>query len=252
MSLTVKPPMAPGVAAASPGSPRRVRPALLWAQVALAALALGASGVVRYWQSLKVDQALQSGRRSPFPLADLPLELGTWKGDTEPLDPAIAKATGCSDHAFRTYVDERTGAKLGVIVLYGPAVDVFIHSPDNCYPAQGYTLTDGPNTRVVRSGGAEIPFRTMVFGKGEGGQSEHQEVYYTWGYAGTWTPDVPVMKHTERIPGMFKVHLSRRVSEGEFREENNPCEDLLTHLMPELQRRLKSAQVAAPAPGAGR
>src|SRR5205823_6693590 len=105
-------------------------------RVALAVAALAASAGVRYWQGRRVDAALAQGKVSPFPLGELPLTLGPWRGSAEVMDPLIARAAGCTDHTFRTYTDERTGVKLGLFVIYGPAVDVFIHSPGNCYPAQ--------------------------------------------------------------------------------------------------------------------
>ncbi len=217
--------------------------AATWIRVGLAVALLAASGAVRYWQSRGVDDALRQGRKSPFPLKTIPTTLGDWVGTEEVLDPQIAQATGCSDYVFRTYSNEKTGAKIGLILIYGPANDVFIHAPEQCYPSAGYSMTEGPEPRSVAVGSTTIPFSSMVFTKGEGGQTERQEVYYTWRYYGQWTPTMVLKKRIERIPGMFKVHLSRQVREHELRGVGNPCESFLAELMPELERRLaESAQ----------
>src|SRR4051794_18479336 len=179
MSLIAPPPLAPEFAEPAPKPGRRPRPPALWARAALAVLVLAASGGIRAWQGRNLDFAQKAGRVSPFALDGLPTTLGHWVGTKEPLDPAIARATGCTDHAFRTYTDDRTGTKLSLIVLYGPAADVFIHSPENCYPAQGYTKLDGPDLRAVAAGKQKVPFHALVYSKGEGGQADRQEVYYT-------------------------------------------------------------------------
>src|SRR4051794_30656056 len=175
---------APPTAAAAPARPARppARPAArFWARVARAVAVLGASGVLRAWQGLRFDAVQREGRLPPFPLSEVPMTLGPWRGEAESLDPAIARGTGSTDHAFRTYTDSRTGVKIGVIVLYGPSADVFIHAPDRCYPAQGYATAKAPVTRPIDAGdGVKAPFHAAVYIKGEGGQAERQEVYHSW------------------------------------------------------------------------
>src|SRR5690606_24035543 len=138
------------------------------------------------------DEILRSGRVSPFPLADVPLELGPWSGVDDHLDPEIASATGAVDAIFRTYTNRQTGVKVSLILLYGPAAEVRIHSPENCYPSSGYALRSGPTTRRVtpEGGGAAVPFYAHTFTRGgeDGGFSETQRVICSWFYEGQWSP----------------------------------------------------------------
>jgi hypothetical protein len=231
--------------AAGPAAPSRPRRVGLWVRVALAVMVLGASGGVRYWQGRRFDAAMIAGRTPPFPLKQIPMTLGPWQGTGENLDPEIARATGCTDYAFRTYTDDRTGTKLGVIVLYGPAAEVFIHAPDNCYPAQGYSVAEAPVLRQVTVADKAVPFHSAVYVKGEGGRAEYQEVYHSWHYGGLWTPSLPILKQAERIPGMLKVHVTRRVGPREYRAEANPCEEFLRRLVAEIQHRIDSAPASA-------
>ncbi len=164
------------------------------------------------------------------------------------LDPQIAQNTGCTDYVFRTYTNTKTGTRVGLILLYGPAEEVFLHAPEKCYPNAGYSLLAGPESRTVAARQGRYPFTSLFFAKGEGGQAERQEVYYTWRYLDRWTPQLVVMKRIERIPGMFKVHLSRQAGANELREVGNPCEAFLAELMPWIDRRLaEDAAAAAPA-----
>ena len=250
MSLTAPLPTPPNPSP-SPSAeegPRRPGSAALWVRVAMAVLVLAGSFALRSRQAGQVNAAMRSGRASPFQLKELPMELGHWRGKAEVLDQEIARATGCTDHAFRSYTDERTGQVVGVIVLYGPAAEIFIHAPDNCYPAQGYTVGDGPFDRsMVVDRDVNVPLKRALYVRGEGGQADHQEVYHTWWYDRRWTPQLPIFKQAERIPGMLKVHVTRRVLSGEYRDAANPCEDFLAQLLPAIQRRLDEA-LARPSP----
>ncbi len=220
---------------------RRLGLGFHWLRVVLVCAVLVGSGGIRSWQASKVRAALEQGKNSSLSLKELPLTLGSWQGEDAILDPQIARRTGASDAIFRRYVDQTTGATVEVIVLYGPAVELFIHMPEVCYSGAGYAQSAGPDQRVITSGGVEALFRSLVFGKGEGASADLVEVYYSWRYQGRWTPQLGTIKQFERIPGMYKVHLARRLTVQERRDVANPCESLLGVLIPEIEHRLSPA-----------
>ena len=149
-------------------APGRRAPGALWARVALACAVLVASGGARWWRARRIDAVLEQGKQSPFPLKDLPLTLGDWRGEPATPDPEIVRTTGATDFAFRRFVNQSTGVALEVYVLYGPAVDLFLHAPENCYPAAGFALKQAAAERTVEAGPLRAPFRTLVYGRGEG------------------------------------------------------------------------------------
>ncbi|MBX6312817.1 MAG: exosortase-associated EpsI family protein [Isosphaeraceae bacterium] len=256
MSLIISPP--PQEITPLPPQPEgQARLAGLWARVILALMLLGTAAAIRFWQGRRVDQALRAGRIAPFPLAELPKELGPWSGKEVTLDPRIARATGAVDLWTREYIDGRTGVAVSALVLYGPATEVYGHIPSLCYPTAGYTGIAGPETRVLKVAGVHVPFDAQVFAKGEGGQADWQEVYFTWHYGDRWAPDrFGNWKQVQRIPGLLKIQVARRVSPGEVRDPNelrdpgerrqfvNPIEDFLSRLIPEVQRRLAASAAA--------
>jgi EpsI family protein len=207
---------------------------------------LAASGAIRWTQAQRFQAVSEASKESPFPLEDLPLTLGSWRGEPAKLDDQIARATGATDHILRRYVNQATGVKLDLIVLYGPATSVFIHRPETCYPSAGFELAEAAATHTVQAGDLRAPFRALVYARGEGGQAERQEVYYSWRYAGHWTPDVGTFKQLERIPGMYKVHLDRSVTEHEKRDVGNPCEAFLQELLPALEQRVQQGRSRKP------
>lgn len=221
---------------APPTPPRAPAAHADWPRVALACAVLLGSGGARLVQARRVEGRLVEGRRGPrADLAGVPLGLGPWRGEPTTIDPRIALATGADQVVTRRYVNQETGVALDVILLYGPAVDMFIHAPEHCYPSAGFALAAGPEDRSVAAGAR---FRSLVYGKGEGGRADLQEVYFSWWYAGRWSPDAGAQKHFERIPSMYKVQLARRVNPTERRDVGNPCEAFLGELLPELGRRM--------------
>jgi EpsI family protein len=229
---------------ARPASPaRQGSVAATWLRVVVVCSILGGSASLRAWQTERIEAGLEAGRKGPrLDLATVPITLGPWKGRDTAIDPMIARATGADQIVTRRYVNQETGTTIDVILLYGPAVSVYLHAPEVCYPTVGYAQVAGPEIRTIKTGSTSAPFKALVYSKGEGGPGELQEVYYSWWYLGHWSPDIGVQKYTERIPSMYKVHLARRMTAGEKRDVGNPCESFLHELLPEMERRLATTQ----------
>jgi Protein of unknown function (DUF3485) len=212
-----------------------------WVLVVLCCAILLGSGAARAWQARRVAQRLDDGRRGPrVDLETIPRAIGTWQGAPTVIDEQIARGTGADQIVTRRYVNQDTGVAVDVILLYGPAAEMSIHSPEVCYPSAGYAPVGGAAGKIVKTEGADVPFRSLVYRKGEGASADLQEVYYTWRYDDRWSPEVGIRKRFERIPSMYKVHVARRLTERERRDVGNPCEAFLAALLPELQRRMTS------------
>jgi len=262
--MSIAPPdlAAPSAPAASPSpSPRAAgRGVGLWGRVVLACLVLAAAGGLRSWQGRQIAATLDRAKGSPFPLEELPLTLGDWDGRVHEFDPHIARATGSTDIVLRNYVNRKTGASVDLIVLYGPAVDVWVHTPEQCYPAAGYDLDEDPSDYEVKTAVGRSRFRSLVYKKDQGGSTERQEVYYAWLFGGRWTPDLDSAKRIERTPSLYKIQLARLLADRELRDgapapdgsldQSNPCRALLQELLPEIERRRAAASAAATATAA--
>jgi hypothetical protein len=218
-----------------------------WSRVAVACAILLAAGLVRWWQERQVNVVIESGQVSPFPLKELPTTLGSWRVPDkreETLDPEVVQVTKCVDYLKRHYVNDQTGVAVEVLVLYGPST--IAHIPEVCYPGSGYQLVNGPNVRLFPVAGGEASFNSLIFAKGEGGAAERQQVFYALRYGGRWTVNLD-FKTINRLPGIYKVQLTRRVSDHERAESrNNPCEAFLEAMLPELENRITRSLSAAP------
>jgi hypothetical protein len=252
--------MAPSTVERPRPAPRRP-PGPSWALVALACAVLAAAGGVRWYQERRVERILEGGRTSPFPLKSLPMTLGTWQvpdGREEPLDVDVARMTRCVDYLRRSYVDDQTGVRAEVLILYGPST--IAHVPEVCYPGAGFKQVGGtsvltflPPEKLGKDKRPLLPsgpawFYSLIFGKGEGGAAQWEQVAYSLRYNGRWTTALD-FKTINRLPGLYKVQLVRRISERERLDAGNPCESLLEALLPELERRIAAAGAGAPGQG---
>jgi hypothetical protein len=247
MSLTAAPTL--DAAPPAPAAPARTSRALLACAGLACALVLG-SGAVRWWQARRVADALALGKESPFPLDSLPMALGDWVGEKTDLDPEIVARTGSNDLVTRRYVNRTTGVAVELIVLHGPANEIFIHTPELCYPKAGYWAAGEFGNREVRGPDGPVTFRSVAFTRGDTARPDTQEVYYSWRYNGRWTPDVRRPREMQRVAGMYKVQVARRLQGAEARAVANPCESFLEFLVPALEARIRGQARPQAAPRA--
>jgi hypothetical protein len=241
--------MAPSTVERPKAAPRRSA-GLPWPRVALACALLAAAGGLRWYQGRRVEQIKAAGRESPFPLKSLPMTLGRWTvpdGREGALDDDVVRYLNCADHVRREYVDEQTGVRVDVLILYGPGT--IAHQAEVCYPGAGFQLVGGMGVQTFLGPGPDgrtppggpAPFHSLVFQKGEGGAAELEQVLYALRYGGRWTTEVDY-KVIARLPGMYKIQLVRRISGRERLDARSPCESLLEALLPEIERRIAASR----------
>jgi hypothetical protein len=222
----------------------------LAARAAVACALVLASGGVRWWQVRRVDATMDAGlHERQFELAEIPLTLGHWTGVKTEMDERLVAATGSHDLITRHYTDSDTGVGIDVIILFGPSSDIFIHKPELCYPKAGFTSHAESVERTLNCDGIETALRSVAYTKGEAGSRDIQDIYYTWRYNGRWTPNVGSPKQLERIPGMYKVQIARKLLPKESRaDDRDPCESFLKVLIPDLESRITGRAPAPKAP----
>ena len=218
--------------------------ALAWMVVGCVLLA--ASGVARSIQDRRHQVESSYTETCPFPLSSLPATLGRWKmvGDEMKLDSMTMRITGGTDHTMRTYVDELTGVSLVVLVLFGPAEPVIPHTPEICYPSSGYQPVDDSADRVIESKDEKITsvFRSAIYAKSGGRAMLREGVYYSFRLEGQWSPHAGSgRKFPRRNPSVFKVQVQRRMAQDERLGRNEPIEQFLSLLVPEIEREIASA-----------
>lgn len=218
-----------------------------WIWMIVGCVLVAASGVVRVRQEQLFADASLSVNQSPFPLRDLPTTLGGhWEMiQEEELEAETQQIAGCSDYMYRFYANTHTGVTLKVLVAFGPATQVFPHSPDICFPSQGFQAT-GKARRVnvtVKSPDSEVsttvPFRAMTFSRPDAGREEYIESHFSFWHDGRWDPDAKDTKRKfQHRPALFKVQVDRTTSPVERGSSQSASEEFLAALVTELNQRI--------------
>jgi len=233
--------------AKAPKTPKTAPARRNWRLVAVVCLLLGVSGAVRYWRDLQFLQLENQSKSAPFPLKELPMVVGSWRaleGVEATLDPEVARIAGSSDHILRSYVNDKTGDRASVLVLYGLATLVWGHTPEACYPAVGFhPLAAARDVPITLEDGKSVPFREALYGKSRAGAASYHEVYYSFRNAGEWRTEMAGQwKRFRTHPGMFKIQIERRVKSADLDDE--ACRDLLAGLVEEIEKRASDPAIS--------
>jgi len=202
-------------------------------------------GMIRIWQDGRDEVSSSQMLKPLFSLSLISKTLGVWsvkEGEQGKLDSSIVKMTGSIGEPLeRVYVNKETGVKLAVLVLYGPAEKVTGHIPEVCYPAIGYDFVESFDLKSP--GPRAMEYRSLLFVKKGGTTPVRDEVYYTFRRAGIWSPTVSGnWKALQSGPPVFKIQIQRPVVEREHRGVNNPCQQFLEEIIPEIERLIAAAQ----------
>jgi hypothetical protein len=223
------------------------RPHFEWTWILLVGVFLGISGGVRYWRDWQFQNLSKESERPPFPLKEFPKALGDWhevEGLETTLDPEIARIAGSSDHVIRTYTNEKSGESVVIMLLYGLAQLLCVHTPSVCYPAAGFKNV--PPSQVVDipipESTAKAWFREEHFVKYTAGVGIHEQVYHSFRNAGEWRIDMQTRwKSFRHNPGMFKVQVQRRAG-ADGKTDDARVEEFLGKIVHEIDRRLAAGK----------
>ena len=194
-----------------------------WTTITCSILAVSAA--IRFSGEFQHYTRLHETRDSPFPLAEIPRVLGSWrmdeadKGEEIQLNPETAKIAGSTDNFVRFYTDDRSGQTVGVIVSYGPASVLTMHVPDVCYPASGFEM-EQMNDFDMEVPGLEkrVHYRGGVYSKNFAGRTGYQEVLYAFRHAGD---SVGARQPDGRCTDTTRAHSRSRLQDRSIRSTSN-------------------------------
>jgi hypothetical protein len=197
----------------------------------VALLAIVASGIVHgQWTDRWGAPAALA--EVPARLATVALVLGDWDGEALPATGEAPRDVAGQLH--RRYVHRKTGATITVALVGGRPGPVSIHSPDVCYGASGYDVVTP--TRFDAPTGGE--FRTARFVRTRSSEQTKLRIFWAWSANGDWRiPETPRVAFAG-AGVLYKLYLIRDLPAREPPLADDPCNDFLSLLLPELKRTL--------------
>jgi exosortase D (VPLPA-CTERM-specific) len=126
-------------------------------------------------------------------LSAFPLELGGWRGRTEPLDPGYLDVLKLDDYLLADYADGAGSAVNAYIAYYASQRDSNSnHSPRGCLPGDGWEIQSFTESVLPGASpdGVPLPVNRVVIQKGE----SRQLVYYWFPQRGRLLTDEYAVK----------------------------------------------------------
>jgi hypothetical protein len=201
----------------------------------LTAATLLASGLVHGFLSDRwSNRAEESVREARARLDKFPTGVGDWEGVALPpsdLDPPSNE----HDYVTRGYVNRLNGSAVSLLMAAGYSRNVWQwHTPDQCYPAQGFELAAPVAKTPVAVEGIEAEFFYADFSRAGGSAPEHRRVFWGFSGDGRWqASDLPKLTFGQ-YANLYKVYVSRKLLRPGEPLDNDPCLEFLKVALPKL------------------
>jgi exosortase len=179
--------------------------------------------------------------RAAARLVDVPMAIGDWKARPEQVDPRGMIAAEIEDCVVRRYEDRRTGKKIGLVLVCGRPGPVAVHTPNICYPAAGYQMTQTqPNTVVVEPGSGYAPaeFLSAWFMRDRSVVSEGLRIFWSWNATGRWTVPQSARLEFAGRPFLYKLYVISATADGQEKTADAWETEFIRQLLPDLAKTL--------------
>jgi hypothetical protein len=210
-----------------------------------------------FWESVYSDRFTGSSvspEQFHQKFASLPMKVGSWVGADRPVPEETLKTAGAVSHISRVYKNEETGEEVDLWLIVGHARDISRHTPDVCYPSQGFAM-DGTQLqqRIKAEGtGKEGEFHTARFRKeaalGAGGPLVR--VFWAWNPNTDEQKDWVAPDATRLAFGnntaLYKMYFTAPMKERDESVTDNVAYKFAQIMLPEVNKTLFAAPGATP------
>lgn len=182
-------------------------------------------------------------------LADVPAEIGDWRGDDYEVNDEILRVAGAEGHISRAYVNKETNQHVKIWMIVGPFKHIIRHTPDICYPASDMPMqSEGQELFSFDVPGVENEFLTAIFG----GRGQLERVFWAWlnpestdglAWQGLKLEDRRV--RFAGTPALFKLYFTTSTNSEETPPESSAALDFAPEFLPVLTELIRQRGAAA-------
>ena len=172
------------------------------------------------------ENLVETGAR----VSQLPDTCGDWELiEKQELDPGVAEVLRCYGSGVSQYRHSGNGTIVTVAVLFGPRGPIAVHRPEICYSSIGTEQIGNRKKKTVYVDSAKQRFWQTQFSQDQS-KTATLDVWYGWSDGDDWVAaENPRFWMTNNL---YKLQAAGPVGNEEFR----PCEDLLSVLLPHINR----------------
>ena len=216
-------------------------------------------GGLTFWESIYSDRfhssavtAEEFGKR----FEKLPKTVGPWIGDDHPVEESTLKVAGAVNHVSRQYKNSETGQTVDLWLIVGHSRDIGRHTPDICYPSQGFSQ-DGTKQKekIDVPGEGEATFYTARFRQeqalGNGGPLVR--VFWAWNpnteKEHSWIAPDSQRTYFGNNPSLYKMYFTANMPDRDQPVADSAAMEFAKVMLPQVNRTLFPERYAGePAP----
>jgi Protein of unknown function (DUF3485) len=189
-------------------------------------------------------------------LDKVPSTVGDWRGDDMPVDPNVKKTAGAIGAVQREYRNVRTGEKVRLWLIVGHAREVSFHTPDVCYPGQGFQARASENSvyPMVFPDQPKTDFFTNTFLRENTTGQQLERVFWTWFNPSNEASEGKVVWEAPSNPrwhfgnsrALYKMYFTAAMRDPKETAEASPCVRFAREFLPEVNKALSEVQSETP------
>jgi hypothetical protein len=162
--------------------------------------------------------------------------IGDWKATAFELPARERAAAGAVACLARRYTNPSRGVTITIVLVGGLPGDIATHTPDACYPGAGYTM-DASVPFDCRYGPDRhrALFRTALAKRG-GTSPSSLRIFWSCKASHEWAPPEDARWRFASEPALCKLYVIRETAGAVVEPGSDPCLDLMSVFLPELDR----------------
>jgi hypothetical protein len=208
-----------------------------WIYAGAASLVLLAAGLVHgFWTDRWASSS--AVQEAALRLENISFQIGDW--EATPIEvKAGAAGAGVAGCIQRTYVNRKTNATVVIALVNGRPGPVSIHTPDACYGASGYKVGEKVAVRLDTNKPPAQFWRADAV-KTKVVEEHRLRIYWAWNDGDSWQAPADARQAFPRhkVTVLHKLYVLRDLDASAVAGKEEPCEQFLEVLLPELQRTL--------------
>jgi hypothetical protein len=184
-------------------------------------------------------------------LKNVPEDIGDWHGEDLPVDDQIRATAGARGCVSRTYRNNVTGDEVTLWLIVGHSKDICRHTPNICYPSQGFKPRADTDSHFSFDGPIPTDFFTNTFIKEGVTGREIVRVFWSWykpSDDGTIKWEAPSnvrwqFGNTRSLYKMYFISVMKDVKEG---TDQSPCIRFAEQFLPVVNKALSVVKTESP------
>jgi hypothetical protein len=144
----------------------------------------------------------------------------------------------CTGYICRCYENQRTGEKVSVFVVIGPAGPIAVHTPEICYSSQNYSSHDEHQRVVIPTAQEHDDELWALSFKTKDTREDLLRVYYGWTTSGRWSATSNARYAFVGAPYLYKIQLASEMPAGSNLKTTDTCREFLKDFLPVLRKHL--------------